>query len=838
MLFYCHNKMDALIQKKYFIGKSTSGVWSSVYTYKPQSREIRETHGEIFATICLKGPKDFSLPTAGNMLLDRFHEAYFENKTDKVLIALEKALLETGKYLQKILENDSAADIGIDLNLIAMVINGDVIYVSSLGKGKLYAYRDNELTDLSEALRDPTGEGLVREASLVAKKGDVYLLGTPEMDQEILKDEFQSVAQEFSEQPLKTKIYQNEANIGLLIVGYNIDRNRQPVTKPAPVAIPVQEVEQKEEFEKEPEELTPVVPEVTPDDNVISEAVYTGMAAEGSLDLAKDQTDYQEETPEFAKPVSKPAGTPLKTKFAGAIGKGKTKLTGIFGGLKERFAKRKRSRVSVEQESAQDLMREPELIPEDVTIGEMIADEHKQETQVPQRSRMDQTERIENRKTYQVVLVRIRDFIWKLLVGIKRLVWDKWLGMGPSDNIYLRSAARKRKWGFLVILILVIAGLLYYSIQGMVDNQKQMAKDETAAGILTEAKGMITTAKSSADLLAKTTNREDGIAQVLTDLQTAQAKLDQAKASTKLTAEIATQEQQILAIKDELSKSIVLTSLNLLTDLGDKFPGANPVDMVLVNKKLYVADAKYNNITSVDYSGNRVQLAGGLNIPRSITADDQNHLIVLDSDPDKQIGLVNLDTKVVDRLAASSESKVGGATQVEFANIGGEGRIYLLDNRDKSILYYSRTKTSYTTAKTRNTMDELATAKDFQVIDGKIYLLMQKDLGLYRDTNQKQDQMNLIGLKTGDNMLKATALYVDGVYVYVADPANKRILIFNKTGYPDTPFVAQYVYRGNDTNAFTNIKEITADRDGQKIFVLDGSGIYVLDMTKLSSFTN
>ena len=127
--------MDALIQKKYFIGKSTSGVWSSVYTYKPQSREIRETHGEIFATICLKGPKDFSLPTAGNMLLDRFHEAYFENKTDKVLIALEKALLETGKYLQKILENDSAADIGIDLNMIAMVINGDVIYVSSLGKG-------------------------------------------------------------------------------------------------------------------------------------------------------------------------------------------------------------------------------------------------------------------------------------------------------------------------------------------------------------------------------------------------------------------------------------------------------------------------------------------------------------------------------------------------------------------------------------------------------------------------------------------------------------------------------------------------------------------------------
>lgn len=849
--------MDALIQRKYFIGKSIPGVWSSVYEYKPQSSEIRNTHGQIFAAICLKGPKEFSLPTAGNMLLDRFHEVYFENKEDKTLISLEKALLETGKYLQKILENDTAADIGIDLNLISMVINKDILYVSSLGKGKLYAYRDGDLTDITEALRDPTGEGLVREASLVAKKGDVYLLGTPELDQEILKDELLKVAREFTDQPLRTRFYQNEANIGLMIVGYNIDRNREIKEKPmsAVEVVPEVELATQEGVEVQPEVIIDevITKELMGLDEVDKELPETSMESEsqGSLET---QTDYQEEGQQgsglgwvdndnidgldeplgdVAEYNAKPS---FKTKLTGAVTAGGNKLTGFFKGIKGKIVSLKKpARKNVFQpESIQEVEREvkietdiePTLEAQDLTIGELVAKE--KEKDVP----------LENRKTYQVILIKIRNFIWGVLVGIKKLVWDKWLGMSSGDNIYLRSAARKRKWGFLVVLILVIIGLLYYSVQGVLDNQKQKAKEETAMTLFTEAKNMISVAKTTSDTLAKSTRREDAKNQVLTDLQKAQTKLDQAKLSDSLASDIKAQESLIVNITDKLSKSIVLNTLNLLTDFGDKFPDADPTDMVLYDKKLYITDAKFNNITSSDYSGNRTEIANGFKAPRSISVDDKKNLVVLDSNADNQLSLVNIENKEVTRLAATSESKVGGSTQVEFANIGGEGRIYLLENRDKAIAYYSRTKTSYTTIKIRNTMDELATAKDLFIIDGKIYLLMQKDFGLYRDAGQKQDQMNLVDFKTEDNMLSATALYVDGVNIYVADPSNKRVLVFNKTGFPDTPFVAQYVYRGSDPDAFTDIKEITADRDSLKIFVLDGTNVYVLDMASLNDFTN
>ncbi len=90
-------------------------------------------------------------------------------------------------------------------------------------------------------------------------------------------------------------------------------------------------------------------------------------------------------------------------------------------------------------------------------------------------------------------------------------------------------------------------------------------------------------------------------------------------------------------------------------------------------------------------------------------------------------------------------------------------------------------------------------------------------------------------MNEGDNFVAATALYVDGVYVYIADPINKRVLVFKK-GTPDIPLVAQYVYTGTNVNDFTNIKEIVADRNQNKIFILNNTKIISLDMNLLSVY--
>jgi hypothetical protein len=220
-----------------------------------------------------------------------------------------------------------------------------------------------------------------------------------------------------------------------------------------------------------------------------------------------------------------------------------------------------------------------------------------------------------------------------------------------------------------------------------------------------------------------------------------------------------------------------------------------------------------------------------------MTIDDKGNLIVLDSDPDKSLSIINPVSKSLSRMAATSDSKLNGVSQIEFYLLSSkDARLYLLNNGDKSLGYYSRTgSTTYGTLTKRNSMDEFSTAKDFNLFDGRIYLLMQKNLGLYRDYGQKEDKINIVGLKEEDSLLTATALYIDGSYIYVGDPANKRVLVFQK-GTPDITLIAQYVYKGKDNSVFSDIKEIYADKDNNKIFVLSNSKIFVLDMNSLKDF--
>ena len=101
---------EALIQKKYFIGTSSKDSWSSVYAYKPQNPEYREKRGEVFAAIQLKGPENFSLGTAGGLLLDRFHEAYFENEVKPKLLESISLYLTENNINFNIVGNDVEID--------------------------------------------------------------------------------------------------------------------------------------------------------------------------------------------------------------------------------------------------------------------------------------------------------------------------------------------------------------------------------------------------------------------------------------------------------------------------------------------------------------------------------------------------------------------------------------------------------------------------------------------------------------------------------------------------------------------------------------------------------
>jgi len=188
-------------------------------------------------------------------------------------------------------------------------------------------------------------------------------------------------------------------------------------------------------------------------------------------------------------------------------------------------------------------------------------------------------------------------------------------------------------------------------------------------------------------------------------------------------------------------------------------------------------------------------------------------------------------------MAASSLSKISGTTQIETAIINGKvPRLYLLNPEKKAISYYVRTGSNYGTLVQRNTNDDLATATDFKIDEGRIYFTMQKYSGLFKDFNKQEDKINITRMSEGDNFINATALFIDGLYVYIADPSNGRVLVFLK-GAPDIALIAQYVYGGQDESVFSSIKEVAADRNANKLFVLEGDRVMVLDMGLLTQFT-
>jgi len=826
--------MDGVIQKKYFIGKSKHGIWSSVYTYKPSSLEVRKLRGEIFAVICLQGPKDYDLPTVGNMLLDKFHETYFENKNDSCLLALEKANIELGRYLQKFLENDKAGDVGIDINFISMVVIKDLIYVVKLGGGKFMIYRHHELTDASELLRDPTMEGLIKEASLISQDNDVFFLGTNALTDELIKEELQEIAQNFNEQSLRNRLYKDESKIALIMVGLNIDRNQPEL---------IDEVAKKEEDigGKEEQTLGDLIEEENKQDTIIFEP---NNVVESNEELPEavmpEEVTPEEVTPEEVTPEEVIPQEVIPQEV-------KQETEGI------QYPQEQETHVNNENKLKKNIFNFNLIKIKVWSFGKTIGNKikgvfNRQKRFTPQSNILDKKEvpetilfppqktETQDLKTYQVILIKIKNGFIELLRGIKKLVWNNWLGFGNND-IYLKSSvARQRKWGLLVVLVCVVLALLYFSVQGLIESQNQKKALELAQLHLDNAEKIISEVNFQADILAKATGSSERKNAEIQKLQNAQNELELARTAEKLADDIIAQEKIIQSIKDKFEKIILLTSLDYIVDFAGKFPNANVVDLVGRNKVLYVIDNKYGKLYSLDYSGTITEIVDGLIEPRGLTMDDKGNLIVLDSETDKSIVFINPQSKSINRMSATSNSKLSGVSQIEFYVLSNkESRIYLLNNVEKSIQYYSRIGSSYSTLINRNTIEEITTAKDFQLFDGRIYLLMQKNMGLYRDYDKREDVINLVGLKENDNILSATAIFIDGTYIYVGDPVNKRILVFLK-GTPDITFVAQYVYRGEDQEVFSDIKEIYADKDNGKIFVLTNSKIISLNLESINNF--
>lgn len=215
--------MNESVSRKFYFSKDIQkGFLATVYNYKPRNENILARKGEVFAVLRLKSDPDFDLITAGGILLDYFHETYFEIQESSTLLALEKTVISSSKHLAKLIDNDNkVGKTGIEMDLIAMSIVDNVAYFVNAGSSALKVLREGELVDIKSALKDPSGEGMVEVASMELMPDDRILISTEAVSKLLKKDETEKLLNEFEvdDFPKKEK---NSYEHALMIVGYKL----------------------------------------------------------------------------------------------------------------------------------------------------------------------------------------------------------------------------------------------------------------------------------------------------------------------------------------------------------------------------------------------------------------------------------------------------------------------------------------------------------------------------------------------------------------------------------------------------------------------------------------
>lgn len=788
--------MTGTVARKFHIGKEIrKGYLASVYNYRPRNEEILARKGEVFAVLRLRTDPDFDLLTAGGILLDYFHETYFEMRESSTLLALEKTVISSGKHLAKLIEKeDKVSKTGIEMDLMAAAIVENNAFFVNVGSSKLYIYRDGNQVDLGPALKDPTGEGLVEVASMTLEKND-RLLMTTEAASSLMSDaQIEKILKSFDldEFPQKAKSDHEHA---LMLIGYSLAGKKEEALAAVGGRMSVEELDTEGNREDSLEN----------EDLLESENEALEAQAEQQADL-----DAQVGSAEMDVDVG------------------------------ERESETDGAGVEVE----------PSEFGEDVEtdLGETIdTDKHRSERDEKFEDEFDQDSAgdFKSQKTYQVLLANTKESIKAFPAKLSSKISAK-MSKGPGEEgaeNAERTEGKKisrigsriqttpqKKYLILGVAIVICTGALYLGVRQAIKNNEEKIQTEevqVSLDVLKEKVELLEELVAEIKLADSTEKRQQGLSEV----ELAKAEIEKVKDFDNVKEEVEQYRQRVATAEDYFNRIITVGSDDEFLDVASFFPDAKISDIAFSASKLYLSDEGLGKIYSVGYEGTDIEeVASGLTSPTSLTVDNNGKVIFLDGAEENRIGVYDPETGNTRRLAGTSQSRIGDVADIEYVQIGG-GRLYLVDRTNTRVMYMERSGENYGLPASRFTLSELATGKDVYIIDNKIYVLAGFKQGLYRFFNGQDDSPELIGLPEGQNMLSATGMFVDGINIYFTDPVGGRIAIFDK-GIQTAKFKGQF--KSKDSNIFSGIKDLVVVSSQGKIYTIDQSVVYELDLSKLN----
>lgn len=380
----------------------------------------------------------------------------------------------------------------------------------------------------------------------------------------------------------------------------------------------------------------------------------------------------------------------------------------------------------------------------------------------------------------------------------RTLAWFKFLW---QKKAFLPKTNKGRLF-VAVVLIIIIALGVGYQVKVSRDAQKQAAFNQA----LQQSKDDFNAAKGLASL----------------NPAEAKLKLDAAKGNLAKALGLKLQDKDAQNLKKQIeqeSSSILLQSsvadFPLFLDLDLVKKNFRASQMSLSSGKLLLLDPAVKTLISIDLvKKSPLILAGSEQLGEADYLSLNGELAFVYS---KDKGILKIDsTNQKVTTVAKKDTEWGEIKDI----YGFAGNIYLLDS--SQIFKYLPTKDGYSDKReylTKTTKADFALASRMQ-IESSIYVL-KKDGEMLRFTKGDKDNFSYGGLDKGVKDPKSFFVSSDTDNLYLLDSGNSRLLILTKTGS----------YKGTISgDKFAQASDLVVDEKGKKVYLLEGSKIYQVDL--------
>lgn len=269
----------------------------------------------------------------------------------------------------------------------------------------------------------------------------------------------------------------------------------------------------------------------------------------------------------------------------------------------------------------------------------------------------------------------------------------------------------------------------------------------------------------------------------------------------------------------KINKAVIVQKPNEIINFAPANENVNPTRMAWIgaDKQIYVLDNNTKLLYNVSLNSKSVKnipiddkIIGSLNFP---VVDNINNIYFL-----KNNGFVKFEigtsTSIFSNLSLKNSTMEKDVAGVTIFN----NKIYLVNLKDSQIYKYDKlTDAPLSGTPWLKETADLTNATDIS-IDGKIYILVKNRILVFATGNKEDFKL--------DDIMPAleepARLFVSPIldYIYLLEPKNNRLLVFNKQGALISQFVSE---------KFNNLRDFIVDEAGKKIYILNGSYLYSID---------